>query len=274
MVARVLPKTPSIKYVIYDGEPSSKVLDSLTAARSDVRVYSIGQLRELGKDKPTEQLEARRPKPDSVACIMYTSGSTGSPKGVIITHANLVASVGGVKTLLGHHLTPEDKFLAYLPLAHVLEYIVELIMLFVGISTGYGRVKTLTDASVRNCKGDIAAYRPTIMIGVPAVWESIRKGITAKVQSSGTIRQAIFYGALAAKKRKIPILSIFADYIFGSVRAATGGRLRLALTGGAALSHETQEFLSTVLADIIGGAFSIISWGRLLANRSGFQVTV
>jgi len=258
VVTRVLPKTPSIKYVIYDGEPPSNVLESLGAAQSDVKVYSIGQLRELGKDKPTEALEARRPKSDSVACIMYTSGSTGPPKGVVITHANLVASVGGVLKLFGHHISPADRYLAYLPLAHVLEYIVELITIFVGIPTCYGRVKTLTDASVRNCKGDLATCKPTIMTGVPAVWENIKKGITAKVQSSGIIRQTIFYCALEAKKRKIPVLSTVADYIFGSVRSATGGHLRIALSGGAALSRETQEFLSIVLVDILSGAFPIV----------------
>lgn len=189
-----------------------------------------------------------------MACIMYTSGSTGNPKGVSITHGNLIASVGAVYTLLGHHLTYDDSYLAYLPLAHVLEYIVEMCVLFVGMPSGYGRVKTLTDASVRNCKGDISTFRPSIMVGVPAVWETIRKGIVAKVNSGGTVKKSLFNGAIAAKKANLPVLAQLADsVVLSGVRAATGGRLRIALSGGAAVSRETQEFLSTALVTVLQG---------------------
>ncbi|KAG2005532.1 long-chain-fatty-acid-CoA ligase [Coprinopsis cinerea AmutBmut pab1-1] len=251
---RVLPNTPTVKYIVFDGEPTQKLIDDIHAVRESIQVFSISQLRELGKDKPVEPLEARRPKPDTIACIMYTSGSTGNPKGVIIKHSNLVASVGAVRSLLGHHLSYDDAFLAYLPLAHVLEYIVELIMLFVGVPAGYGRVKTLTDASVRNCQGDISAFKPTIMVGVPAVWETIRKGILAKVHAGGALKKSVFNGAMNAKKKNIPVLASLADsVVLSGVRAATGGRLRLALSGGAAISRETQEFLTTALVTVLQG---------------------
>lgn len=250
---RVLAKTPTVKYVVFDGEPTPELVADLDSVREDVKVYSIQKLRELGRDHPLDILDARRPKPDTIACIMYTSGSTGNPKGVMISHANLVASVGAVSTLLGHHLTTADTFLAYLPLAHVLEYIVELVMLFVGAASGYGRVKTLTDASVRNCKGDISAFRPSIMIGVPAVWETIRKGILAKVHAGGALKRTVFNASLSLKKKHVPVLAHLADSVLAGVRAATGGRLRIALSGGAAISRETQEFLTTALVTVLQG---------------------
>ena len=251
---KVLPKTLAVKYVIYDGEPKQATIDSIRSLRP-IQVLSISELREIGKTKPTDILESRLPKKEDMALIMYTSGSTGAPKGVCITHANLIASVGAVNLLLGHHFTHEDSFLAYLPLAHVLEYIVELVMIFIGMPCGYGRVKTLTDDSVRNCKGDIGAFRPSIMVGVPAVWEAIRKGILAKVNSGGSLKKAIFDAAMYLKKNKIPGLAQLADsLVLSGVRAATGGRLRVALCGGAAISRDTQDFLTTALVPIIQGS--------------------
>ncbi|KAF9074330.1 long-chain-fatty-acid-CoA-ligase [Rhodocollybia butyracea] len=251
---KVLANTPSIKFVVYDGEPPKTLVSDINAVRESIRVFSLNELRALGKTKPIEHLNDRRPKPETMACIMYTSGSTGPPKGVCITHANLVASIGAVYALLGHHLTYDDTYLAYLPLAHVLEYIVELIMIFVGMTSGYGRVKTLTDASVRKCKGDLAAFQPSIMVGVPAVWETIRKGIVAKVNAGGTLRKSVFNGAMSLKRNHVPVLAQVADsVVLKGVRAATGGRLRITLSGGAAISHETQRFLDTALVTILQG---------------------
>ncbi|TFK35641.1 hypothetical protein BDQ12DRAFT_725927 [Crucibulum laeve] len=172
----------------------------------------------------------RIPEPDTLACIMYTSNSTGTPKGVCITHRNLITFVGAVYVLLGHHLTYADSYLAYVPLAHVLEYIVETIMFFVGMPSSYGRVKTLTDASVRGYKRDISEFKPSIMVGVPAVWEQIRKGILSKYAGAGG--HCGFGGACGRES---------CDWweVEGCAQWRRGG--------------ETQEFLSMALVTVLQG---------------------
>jgi long-chain acyl-CoA synthetase len=255
VVAKVIAEVPSLRVVIYDGQPPEALVTKIKSSREGVTVLSLDALRELGRELPVEATESRIPSSDDVACIMYTSGSTGPPKGVVIKHSNLVAAIGAVDTLVGSHLTQDDMFLAFLPLAHILEYVVELYFVFIGLCSGYGRVKTLTDQSVRNCKGDIKAFRPTVMVGVPAVWELIRKGILSQVNSSGAFRKSMFNGAMSIKKANVPVAKNVVDsLVFSKIKQATGGRLRVAMSGGAALSRETQEFLTLALVTILQGA--------------------
>jgi len=89
-LARVLVDTPTVRVVIYDGDASPKLVDELKSKREGIKVLHIDELRQLGKGKAFD--ETRKPSPADTACIMYTSGSTGPPKGVVITHANLIAS--------------------------------------------------------------------------------------------------------------------------------------------------------------------------------------
>ena len=261
VLANVLPNTPTVKFVVYDGSPKPELLDKIQNTRGDVTVISIEQLRERGEGITVSEDDAklRRPKSDDVNCIMYTSGSTGNPKGVVITHSNLMAVLGGVYKLLRHQLKPDDTFLAFLPLAHIMEYVVELVLLSVGMTFGYGRIKTLTDASVRNCKGDLREFRPSIMVGVPAIWETIKKGVLAQVNHGGALKKAMFHGSLKIKRSGVPILSQVVDaVVMSKVKTATGGRLRLALSGGAPLSAETHEFLNLTILTVLQGNHILI----------------
>ncbi|KDR82130.1 hypothetical protein GALMADRAFT_240655 [Galerina marginata CBS 339.88] len=259
-LSRVLPRTPTLIWIFYDGVPDQNVLEDMKSKRSDLQLMHLDQLRTSGRLQSDNDaqfiitLEARKPTPDTLACIMYTSGSTGAPKGVCITHGNLVASISSVTIVFGPHVPAGDVYLAYLPLAHVLEFIVELCALFVGVTSGYARPKTLTDAGVKGCRGDLIELKPQIMFGVPSVWETIRKGIVGKLNAGGPLKKALFYGALAAKKNGTPVLAGLGEaVVLSKVREVTGGKLKFAMTGGAAISKETQEFLSIALVPMMQG---------------------
>ncbi|KAK9720730.1 long-chain fatty acid-CoA ligase [Basidiobolus ranarum] len=186
---------------------------------------------------------------------MYTSGSTGNPKGVMLTHANVVAAIAGVDIWIGPILNPDtDVVIAYLPLAHIFEFAVENYIVYLGLPIGYSNPRTLTDASVRNCKGDLRELCPTIMCGVPAVWETIRKGVMSQVQNSGKLARVVFDLAFRnknfLKNAGIPS-GIWDTIIFNKIKKATGGRLRYALSGGAPIAPETQAFLTTCICTVL-----------------------
>ncbi|KAF9315130.1 long-chain fatty acid-CoA ligase [Podila horticola] len=254
-IKNVAGKCPTLKKIIYDGEAKPEDVIALQEAHPHLEIITLEELKQLGVDNP---VAATPPAAKDYCCIMYTSGSTGNPKGVLLTHGNLVAAIGGVNKMLTKYVHEGDVLLAYLPLAHVLEFLVENVCLFWGVTLGYGTVRTLTDASVRECQGDIKELRPTLMTGVPAVWETIRKGVLAQVSQGSPLVQKIFHAALNAKAwcldRKLGALTgVFDAVVFNKVKQQTGGRLRFALSGGAPISQETQRFLTTALCPILQG---------------------
>jgi long-chain acyl-CoA synthetase len=123
------------------------------------------------------------------------------------------------------------------------------------------------------CGGDIKAFRPMVMVGVPAVWELIRKAILAQVNNSGAVRKSMFNGAMSVKKANVPVIKNIIDtLVFSKIKQATGGRLHVAMSGGAALSREMQEFLTLALVTVIQGATQTSQFGLELTN--GTQVMV
>ncbi|KAI5959270.1 FAA4 [Candida pseudojiufengensis] len=263
-----LKKAKNVKYIIHgdsidptDKRQNGKIYQNAKIAKEELlninpnlKFISFDELVEIGKKS---QQDLHFPKTDDLACIMYTSGSTGDPKGVCITNGNILAAVAGISTNAGRDLvSPNDSVIAFLPLAHIFELAFEVATLWWGATLGYANVKTLTEASCKNCQPDLIEYKPTIMVGVAAVWESVRKGVLAKVKKASPLQQKLFWIAFNAKatmnKFKIPGGSLF-DIIFKKVKAATGGKLRYVLNGGSPISIDAQIFVSTLIAPMLLG---------------------
>lgn len=257
-VTQALRSTAHVTSVIYNEDPlqplSHEDLDQFNEHHPNIALYSFADFVTLGTSSPTPPVP---PTPSDLMCIMYTSGSTGPPKGVLLKHSTVVAATAGVDAIIGPHVTPGERVLAYVPLAHIIEFVVETATLYWGDVLGYGSPRTLTDDSVRNCEGDLRAFRPSFMVGVPAIWETVRKGIVGRVGEPGLLRSRLFYGALMAKEMLLhwglPGAAWLDSFVFNKVREATGGNLRLCMNGGGAIAEGTQKFISLVLCPMIGG---------------------
>ncbi|KUI68311.1 Long-chain-fatty-acid--CoA ligase 1 [Cytospora mali] len=255
-LANVLKDATEIKHVIWNSQNELKKehVEKLKEAYPNVEVISFDELRKLGEENPVDPVP---PEAEDLCCIMYTSGSTGTPKGVPLKHRNVVAAVAGVSVVVQPHIGPGDGVLTYLPLAHILEFVFENASLHWGSTMGYGNPKTLSDASVRKCNGDIREFKPSVLVGVPAVWENVKKGIIGKVNAGSAIVRNLFWGALWAKSTLmsygLPGSEILDAVVFKKIKEATGGRLKLCMNGGGPVAKDTQRFISMAICPMISG---------------------
>jgi long-chain acyl-CoA synthetase len=245
---------PSLKYLIYCQEFHEDVtadrrianrIESLKMNRQ-ISVLSFEEVEELGKlitSPPPIKEEATS---DSLALIMYTSGTTSEPKGVMITHQNLLAVTEGVKVGVGNPSILSDiVYCAFLPLAHILEIAAEHFVLVNGGCIGYGTLRTLTAVGARP-HGDLTDIRPTVIAGIPRVYDMIKKSALYKVQRTSPIIRFLFNTAYQARlkavysRRDTPLWNLL---VFRKFRSLVGSRLMVILSGGAPLSKETHEFI-------------------------------
>ncbi|KAH7128064.1 long-chain acyl-CoA synthetases & [Dactylonectria estremocensis] len=229
-------------------------VEEFRKANPEFVVVTLEQLRKLGEENMVDPVPA---KPNDIYCIMYTSGTTGPPKGAVVTHESFIAGVTGLYTCIDEVVTDNDSLLAYLPLAHILEMAIENLGMFIGGTIGYGTTRTLSDLSVRNCAGDMRELKPTMMVGVPQVWETVKKGVIAKVAASNPLVRTLFWGAFYYKdfmvRYHLPGANIFDSMVFGKVREQAGGRVRMTVNGASSIADGTKNFLSMVMAPMILG---------------------
>lgn len=188
--------------------------------------------------------------PEDLATLVYTSGTTGHPKGVKLSHRNILWNAhAGLQSV---PVYMEDLFLSFLPLSHTFERTVGYYLpIMAGAAVAYAR-------SIPQIGEDLAAIRPTIIISVPRIFERIHSKISSRLEEGNALAHAMFllavrigweYFLFRQKKRGWDprfLLFPLLDFLVGrKVRGHLGGRLRLAISGGAALPLETgKAFIS------------------------------
>ncbi|KAK1637104.1 long-chain-fatty-acid-CoA ligase-like protein [Colletotrichum phormii] len=257
---------PRVEVIVYNDQPVDtresgaewiNGLLELKKTRPGLQVLSFSKLCVAGRSKMSEPVPPRR---EDLCAIYYTSGSTGIPKGVPVKHKAIVAAVTGLDSVIGDYLSPTDSFLAYLPLAHVLEFAFENSCLVWGVKMGYGGARTLFDHAAPSGKlemGDLRAFQPTFMIGVPAIWERVRKAILTSINIASLVDRVTFWTWLKAKElwsaTGLPGTGGFNCVISSAAGKVVGSRLRFAMSGGGPVADSTQHFLTMVMAPLISG---------------------
>ena len=227
------------------------------------RVFSLERLQEMGRDYGRERPGvfselAGALAPEDDLTIIYTSGTTGEPKGVLTTHGHYLFTIAS--SLAAMPVSEDDVALQFLPLAHSFGRLEHFVVVARGYVCAFAR-------SVETLSADLQAVRPTLLFSVPRVYENAHRRILARVEGSSPLKQRLFRWALSVGKRYnddarkgsglggwLRLRHGLADALaLSKVRAGLGGRLRLAISGGAPLSAPIADFFQALGIWIVEG---------------------
>ncbi|PRP79082.1 hypothetical protein PROFUN_13144 [Planoprotostelium fungivorum] len=244
----IIGKLPSIKAIIVmddeevaaPNEPTG--LDHLArwAKSVNVRLYGFGEVEALGIKFPRAHI---RPRPEHVASLCYTSGTTGHPKGAILTHRSLLAAAHDAYSRIDAARLIADgsrTLLSYLPLAHIYERTVENYWVSAGQAIGYfhGDLLGIVD--------DVQALKPWFFPSVPRLLNRVVAGVKAKLDVPG-LKGALVKKALSDKyynlETKGQVTHAVWDVLLGKVRDALGGNIGLIISGAAPIAPDTLKFI-------------------------------
>jgi long-chain acyl-CoA synthetase len=253
-IAAIRDQLPALKHVITFASAKSAGAD-LTLADVEQR----GKAAETPEAIQRYERDALAVKPDDLATLIYTSGTTGNPKGVMLTHDNLVSNVRGAMAL-GIISSGNEVALSFLPLSHVLQRMADFLCFATGTSIAYAE-------SVDTVPLNIQEVRPTIVFSVPRLYEKMYARVLENALAGGALKKRIFFWARGvADKWADETLAgrtpggflglryrIAQKLVFSKLKARTGGRLRYFVSGGAPLAAEINKFFYAAGLTILEG---------------------
>jgi long-chain acyl-CoA synthetase len=200
----------------------------------------------LSEYKSVFESNCQNIKPSDLASIIYTSGTSGIPKGVTVLHSQIISEVEDTFPMLG--ITPSDSTLTFLPYAHVLGRIEQWGHMYIGFHMTYAE-------SIEKIKNNLLKAQPTLLVAVPRIFEKIYGGILSQLELH-PLKSKLFKWALGVGmqlgdyklKKQTPPALLAAEYlvakklVLDKVKEAFGGRLRFSICGGAPLSPEVSQF--------------------------------
>jgi len=227
----------------------------------DHLVISLDTLKAMGEGHSREDFveQSSSAKPEDLATIVYTSGTTGDPKGVALTHHNFMAEFDAIWPIFEGK--EGDSLLSFLPLSHILQRVVDSFALLFGFTISYAE-------SLETLGENLREICPTHIVAVPRVYEKIHGRIHAGVQQGSPVKRALFNWAIDVGRRMSeaersggpgPVLSlqhkIASALVFKKIHAATGGNIQFYVSTGAPLAKGLAEFFDAF------GIRIIEAWG-------------
>ncbi|AQK57324.1 AMP-binding protein [Zea mays] len=239
-----ITQMPCVRLIVVVGGDDSNMPSA--PATTECKIMTYNRLHNEGKMSPQT---FRPPKPEDIATICYTSGTTGTPKGAVLSHENLIANVAG--SSLGIKFYPSDVYISYLPLAHIYERANQVALLHYGVAIGFYQGDNL------KLMDDLAVLRPTIFASVPRLYNKIYAAITNAVKESGGLRERLYHTAYNAKRHAMingrNPSPMWDKLVFNKIKARLGGRMRLMTSGASPLSPDVMEFLRICFGEVLEG---------------------
>jgi long-chain acyl-CoA synthetase len=230
---------------------------------------------EIGDEQVAERMRSRAAS--DLATLVYTSGTTGRPKGCELSHQNLLAEVRSAAAAFPELMEPGNSLLVFLPLAHVLARALTLSCLHSRITMGH-------TPDVKNLLADLAEFRPTFVVAVPRVFEKVYNSAKQQARLSGKGRAfdaaeatAVAYSR-ALDAGRVPVglrarRAVFDKLVYVKLRTALGGRVVAALSGGAPLGERLAHFFRGIDIPVLEGyGLTETSAAAAINTRESFRI--